>query len=222
MNNARPMPRYSVIIPSRGLRPNALGLAIDSTLASASAAGLPWDAVEILVGFDGVRGERVRFHAAVRWFDLPADRDFGNALRHILLKAASGERIVFLDDDNALTPAAFSVYEAHPHVDMLIARIDVSRAHGIPRLPVEEEGKPLVRPCNIDPLCLCLSRELVVVRCGGWQGDKYEADYRNILRYSRRAACVLAVEDTVGVYDAGRDLDAGGLNFRQKATRDGR
>lgn len=210
-------PGYSVVIPSRGTRPKALGLAIDSALASASAAGLAPYAVEILVGFDGVRGERVRSHPAVRWFDLPANHDFGNALRQALLKASVGARIVFLDDDNALTPAAFAVYEAHPHVEMLIGRIDASRAHGIPWLPVEEEGKPLIRPCNIDPLCLCLSRELVIARCGGWQGEKYEADYRNILRYSRRAASTLAVEDMVGVYDAGRGMDENGLNFRQKA-----
>ncbi len=98
---------------------------------------------------------------------------------------------------------------------MLVARIDVSRAHNIPFLPVPEEGKPLIRPCNIDPLCLCLSRELVVVRCGGWQGERYEADYRNILRYARRAVGMEIVDDIVGIYDAGRGLDSGGLNFRQ-------
>ena len=210
-----PMLRYSVIIPSRGLRPRALGMAIDSVLASAAAAHLA-DAVEILVGFDGVQGERVRSHAALRWFDLPTNHDFGNALRHALLKASRGERIVFLDDDNVLTPEAFAIYEANPDVEMLIARIDVSRAHPVPFLPVEEANKPLIRPCNIDPLCLCLSRELVVTRCGGWQGEKYEADYHNILRYSRRAATTRLVENMVGIYDAGRGLDEGGLNFRQK------
>lgn len=209
------MRRYSVIIPSRGVRPKALGMAIDSVLASAEASNLK-DAVEILVGFDGVRGERVRTHAAVRWFDLPTNNDFGNALRHALLKASTGQRLIFLDDDNVLTPEAFHIYEANADVEMLIARIDVSRAHPIPYLPVEEDGKPLIRPCNIDPLCLCLARELVITRCGGWQGEKYEADYHNILRYSRRAASTRLVPDLVGVYDAGRGLDEGGLNFRQK------
>lgn len=208
------MPRYSVITPSRGDRPRALGMAIDSVLAAAQAAALKGK-VEMLVGFDGVRGERVRQHPALRWFDLPANRDFGNALRHALLKASQGERILFLDDDNTLTTSAFAIYEAHPQADMIIARIDVSRAHATPFLPVPEEGKPLIRPCNIDPLCLCLSRDLVVTRCGGWQGEKYEADYRNILRYSRRAAETLVLDDVVGVYDAGRGLDAGGRNFRQ-------
>lgn len=209
------MPRYSVIIPTRGLRPTALGMAIDSVLDSAETAGLA-DAVEILVGYDGVQGERLRSQKQLRWFNLPANHDFGNALRHSLLKASRGQRVIFLDDDNALTPMAFTVYEAHCDVELLIARIDVSRAHAIPWLPVEEEGKPLIRPCNIDPLCLCLSRELVVVRCGGWLGQKYEADYHNILRYSRRAASTRAVHDVVGIYDAGRGLDKDGLNFRQK------
>lgn len=213
------MPRYSVITPSRGLRPCALGRALDSVLASAQACGLPATAVEMLVGFDGVQGERVRLHPSIRYFDLPANHDFGNALRQALLKASRGQRIVFLDDDNELTERAFAVYEAHADADMLVARIDVSRAHGTPFLPMEDADKPLIRPCNIDPLCLCLSRELVVTRCGGWQGEKYEADYHNMLRYSRRAQKLTVVHDLVGIYDAGRDLDAEGENFRQRALR---
>ncbi len=213
-------PRYSVITPSRGDRPNALRQALESALAAAEHAALvPGTDVELLVGFDGVRGTRVCDHPAVRYFDLPANHDFGNALRQALLKASRGRRLIFLDDDNALVPEAFAVYERHPHTEMLVARIDVSQAHGMPFLPVAEEGKALIRPCNIDPLCLCLSRELVVVRCGGWQGQRYEADYRNILRYARRAADMEIVDDMVGIYDAGRGLDDGGLNFRQHRLR---
>lgn len=212
--------RYSIIIPSRGDRPKALEMAIDSVLLSINTAGLSSDAVEILVGFDGLRGDRVRDHSAVRYFDLPANHDFGNALRQALLKASRGERIVFLDDDNILTPEAFNIYEQFLDADMLIARIDVSRAHAIPFLPVLEDGKELIRPCNIDPLCLCLSRELVVTRCGGWQGERYEADYRNILTYSRRATRVRMTDACVGVYDAGRGLDQGGRNFRQERLTD--
>lgn len=222
------MLRYSVITPSRGLRPLALGQALDSVLASARAAGVPDNAVEMLVGFDGVQGERVRQHPAIRYFDLPANNDFGNALRQALLKASRGQRLLFLDDDNELTEAAFTVYEAHPDTDMLIARIDVSRAHDIPFLPREDAFAtpisappplPIIRPCNIDPLCLCLSRELVLTRCGGWLGEKYEADYQNILRYSRRAQKMTIVQDVVGIYDAGRELDAQGSNFRQRALQ---
>ena len=210
------MIHYSVITPSRGLRPLALGRALDSVLASAKAANLSPDSIEMLVGFDGVRGERVREHPSIRYFDLPANHDFGNALRQALLKASRGTRLLFLDDDNELTPAAFAVYERHPEADMLVARIDVSRAHAIPWLPVHEEGKPLIRACNIDPLCLCFSRELVITRCEGWLGEKYEADYHNILRYSRRAQNLVVVDDVVGIYDAGRSLDEGGQNFRQQ------
>lgn len=208
-------PRYSVITPSRGDRPNALRQALESVIKAAANAHLvPGHDVELLVGFDGVHGARVCKHPGIRYFDLPSNHDFGNALRQALLKASHGQRVIFLDDDNALTPEAFLIYEHH-RTEMLVARIDVSRAHGIPFLPVDEAGKEVVRPCNIDPLCLCLSRELVVIRCGGWQGDRYEADYRNILRYSRRAAELRIVKDVVGIYDAGRGMDAGGLNFRQ-------
>ncbi len=211
------MTLYSIIIPSRGDRPLALGQAIDSVVDAISYAELEEHSVEILIGFDGVKGERVRSLACVRYYDLPKNNDFGNALRQALLKASKGRRIIFLDDDNVLTKEAFSIYEAHKDTDMLIARIDVSKAHKIPYLPIEEQNKPIVRPCNIDPLCLCLTRQLVVVRCGGWIGHKYEADYENMLRYSRRAQNMRVIDAVVGIYDAGRGLDEDGLNFRQKA-----
>lgn len=219
MNTTHP-PAYSVIIPSRGDRPKALALAITSVLEAASQAPLRPNAVEILVGFDGVCGERVSDSPTVRYFDLPTNNDFGNALRQSLLKASNGQRIIFLDDDNILTPQAFCVYEQYSDADMLVARIDVSRAHPIPYLPVDEADKPLIRPCNIDPLCLCLTRELVLTRCGGWQGERYEADYRNILYYSRRAKAMRVCTEVVGIYDAGRGLDAGGRNFRQRQLID--
>lgn len=194
--------------------------AIDSVLLSAQQATVDLEQIEILVGFDGVQGQRVRQHPALRYYDLPCNHDFGNALRQALLKASRGSRLIFLDDDNALTLQAFTIYEQFSDADMLIARIDVSRAHGIPFLPVHEDGKELVRPCNIDPLCLCLSRELVITRCGGWQGQRYEADYRNILHYSRRAARIEITDQLVGIYDSGQGLDAGGRNFRQQQLLD--
>ncbi len=211
------MLKYSFIIPSRGDRPLALGNALDGIMESVSHAHMPSEHMEILVGFDGVRGERVRQHPCIRYFDLPPNNDYGNALRHALLKASRGQRVIFHDDDNRLTAQACSIYETHNDVEMLIARIDVSLAHKIPYIPLEEQDKPLVRPCNIDPLCLCLSRELVITRCGGWKGHKYEADYENMFRYFRRARSFRAVHDVVGIYDAGRGMDDSALNFRQKA-----
>ncbi len=210
------MLKYSIIIPSRGDRPNALGLALDSVIAARDFAKLSADCVEILVGFDGVQGERVRNLAEVKYYDLPSNNDFGNAIRNALLKAAKGKKIVFLDDDNVLTEQAFCIYEKYQDADMLIARIDVSNAHDIPYLPRDEDDSPLVRPANIDPLCLCLSRELVVTICQGWIGEKYEADYKNMFRYYRRAKNICITQEMVGIYDAGRGLDDA-LNFRQKA-----
>ncbi|MBQ4133648.1 MAG: glycosyl transferase family 2 [Desulfovibrionaceae bacterium] len=211
--------QYSLITPSRGDRPCALAQAVDAVKLAAEQAGLSVDGlsgVEMLVGFDGVKGERVRDYPFIRYFDFPKDNDFGNAIRHGLLKASRGRRIIFHDDDNVLTPQAFCIYEAYPEADMLIGRIDVSRAFAKPWLPEIVEGRELVRQCNIDPLCLCLARSLVVDICGGWQGQRYEADFLNIVRYYRRARKVIVVEDLLGIYDAGRGLDAGGLNFRQE------
>lgn len=215
MTNNPPRPRFSLIIPSRGDRPRALALALDHINAAAQKAGLLPNGLEALIGFDGLRGERVRDFPYLTYYDFPKDNDFGNAIRHGLLKASRGERIIFHDDDNILTEDAFNIYERFPHAEMLIARIDVSHAFDKQYLPEIVPGREIVRQCNIDPLCLCLSRDLVVNRCGGWQGKKYEADFLNMVRYFRRAKSVEVTEELVGVYDAGRGLDEGGLNFRQ-------
>lgn len=214
------MIKYSFITPSRGDRPKALGHALDCIAAAAERADLAFDELEVLVGFDGVKGERVRDFSFVRYYDFPKDNDFGNAIRHGLLKASKGQRIVFHDDDNALLPEAFMIYERYPEAEMLIARIDVSLAFDKPYLPEVVEGREIVRQCNIDPLCLCLGRKLVVDLCAGWQGQQYEADFLNMVRYFRRARRVELTEEVVGVYDAGRGLDEDGLNFRQKRIVD--
>jgi hypothetical protein len=105
---------------------------------------------------------------------------------------------------------------------MVVARIDVSRAFDKQYLPEGEPGEAWVRQCNIDPLCLCVSRELALTRCGGW-GDAggYESDFLNIARYFRRACSVAYCRRIVGVYDAGRGLDPHGDNPRQQKTASG-
>ncbi len=164
-----------------------------------------------------MKGVRVSAPEWVRFFDLPRDRDYGNAIRNMLLRAARGERVIFLDDDNALTEDALRVHLKHRDVEMVVGRIDTSRAFVIPYLPQVEDDRESIRPANVDPLCLCLSRELVVVRCGGWCSERgYEADFVNILRYHRRARSVRFIEDCVGVYDAGQGLDPEGVDILQR------
>lgn len=214
------VPLFSLITPSRGDRPLALGQAIDSVAAAMDAAGLKDCDVEMLVGFDGVRGERPRDAAFVRWFDLPRDGDYGNKIRDTLLRAARGARLVFFDDDNALTPRAFTTYLDHPGADFLISLVDTSRAFPeAPQLP-RLDGGEIVRQANIDPLCLCLARDLVLDRCNGWtsQGG-YEADFVNMARYRRRAKRVELDRSVVGVYDAGRGLDIAAMHAWQQAAR---
>lgn len=216
-------PIFSIITPSAGKRPQALARAVQSVVRAADFADLSEGAVEMLVGFDGVRGHRPKAPAWVRFFDFPKDNDWGNGIRDYLLKASRGERVLFLDDDNTYKETALAVHLRHLDHEMVIARIDTQLAFDKPHLPEVEEGREVVRPNNIDPLCVCCSRELVVDRCSGWAvKGRYEADYLNILQYHRRARSVKLVEDLVGVYDMGRGLDRGGLNFRQTAFLDDR
>ena len=211
---------FSVITPSTGRRPKALQKAVDSVNAAARFAGLEQGQVEILIGFDGVKGARPKTDCAVRSFNLPRDNDWGNGIRHILLNVAAGEKILFLDDDNVIKPYTLRLYLKHFDAEMIIGRIDTQLAFDTPFLPRLDAGS-LVRQGNIDPLCLCMARRLVVDRCGGWnyQG-KYEADYLNILDWHRRAHSVTVLEDVVGVYDAGRSLDNNALSRRQMGLLD--
>jgi hypothetical protein len=224
-------PVFSVIIPSAGLRPRGLAQALESVAAAvafAAPAGLAPAQVEVLVGFDGRDGFRPAASLAdLRYFVLPRPQGktcgFGNHIRHILMGQARGGHLLLLDDDNALTPEAFAHYLPHLGAEMVIARVDTSRAFpDVPFLPRPapegvDPAPDAIRQGNIDPLCLCLSRELAFVRCRGWADEGgYESDFLNIRRYFRRARKTVRLDALVGVYDAGRGLDEGGLNQRQE------
>jgi hypothetical protein len=222
---------FSIITPSAGRRPRGLALAAASVAAAAerarAEAGLDPARVEMLLGFDGVEAETPDCApATLRRFVIPrregATAGFGNHVRDILMRAAAGSRLLFLDDDNALAPGALAAYLPHMAAEMVIGRVDTSRAFDVPFLPRPpapgaDASADAIRQGNIDPLCLCLSRELALVRCGGW-GDEggYESDFLNIRRYFRRARGVARIDALVGVYDAGRGLDPEGLNPRQQ------
>ena len=210
---------FSIITPSTGKRPRALQAMVRSVEESARFAGLAPGQVEILVGFDGTRGTGPKTSLNLRAITFPAENDWGNGIRNMLLKISRGERVLFVDDDNALRPSALRVYMNHLNVEMVVARIDTQLAFDKPWLPESDKGS-IIRPANIDPLCLCLSRRLVVDRCGGWNYTGYEADYRNILDYSRRSRSISVIDDLVAVYDFGRSLDASALSRRQSGLLD--
>lgn len=213
----------SVITPSRGDRPRALaqaGASLDAAVRRAREEGLAGPgAVEWLVGFDGIKGERPGVEVPARFVDFPRSGNFGNLIRDRLITQAKGTHLLFLDDDNAFTENAVASFLAHLDAEMVIARIDVSRAFDVPVLPRPGTEAEPVRQGNVDPLCLCVSRELVTGRGRGWGGEGgYESDFLNIRRYFQRARSVKVISDVVGIYDAGRGLDAQGMNPRQKRT----
>jgi hypothetical protein len=212
---------FSIITPSSGRRPKALALAMSSVETAqrrAHEAGFDVQ-VEMLVGFDGLRPDAFVPTPFVRHVVFPFEGRFGNAIRHGLIKNAKGDYLLFVDDDNALSPTALLAYMQAKDADLIIGRIDTSRAFKEPFLPCERVGGELVVQGNIDPLCLCVRTDLVRIRCGGWDSHGgYESDYLNILKYYRRARKVVFLQDIVGVYDAGRGLDDDGLNARQVRT----
>jgi hypothetical protein len=232
---------FTVLTPSTGTRPRALAQAVQSVEAAVeharTRAGLDPARVELLVGFDGVDGVRPESGLAnLRFFVLPRPEGvhsgFGNHIRHALMHAAQGRHLLFLDDDNALTENALASFLPHLEAELVIGRVDTSRAFAVPFLPRPAPAggdgpeaaaaavADAVRQGNIDPLCLCVSRELAVVRGRGWADEGgYESDFLNIRRYHRRARGVVRINDMVGVYDAGRGLDPEGLNARQKRAQ---
>lgn len=212
---------FSIVTPSTGNRPNALRNAVDSVERAARFAGLERRQVEILIGFDGTRGCAPECAYPVRTFSLPRDHNRGNGVRDTLLKLAGGDKIVFLDDDNVLKPNALDLYRRHFDAEMVIGRIDTQLTLGQPLLP-EFERTPLFRPDNLDLLCLCLSRSLVMDRCGGWRhhGEPGSA-FLNMRDWHRSARSVTLLEEVVGIHDAGRSLDSSALSSRQRAFLDG-
>lgn len=206
---------FTIITPTTGKRPRALHHAVQSVETAVRHAGLLPNQVEVLVGFDGVQADPPPTHLPLRGISFPPDNDWGNGIRNLLIRVAQGRKLIFLDDDNALKPNALRLYLKHFSADMIIGRIDTQLAFDKPYIPVQDE-KSLVRQCNIDPLCLCLSRDLVANRCQGWAyPGKYEADYLNIRDWHRRAKSVTVLEDIVGVYDYGRSFDNAALSRRQ-------
>lgn len=215
-------PVFSVITPTAGRRPRALAKAVQSVARALAEHPV---SLEMLVGLDGCPREQALaalpeipdFMRVVRF---PAWGNFGNRVRDALMRASRGEYFLFLDDDNALTPRAPAVFSGLLPADIIAARIDVTRAFDKPHLPEGPMDASCFRQCNVDPLCLCVSRELALDRCGGW-GDAggYESDFVNIARYFRRARSTAYSREIVGVYDAGRGLDPEGANTRQRGTQ---
>lgn len=214
-------PIFSVITPTAGLRPKALALAVNSVAEALAEHTAP---LEMLIGLDGC-GEAEALVGLpalpdfARVLKFPGWGDFGNRVRDALMRAARGEYFLFLDDDNAFTPQALRIFLEHLPADMVVARVDTTRAFDKPFLPEEAPGEPVIRQCNVDPLCLCVSRDLALTRSGGWNdAGGYESDFLNIARYFRRAGCVAYSPEMAGVYDAGRGLDPEGANSRQRAV----
>jgi hypothetical protein len=206
---------FSMITPSTGNRPKALQKTVDSVEQAARFAGLGTEQLEILIGFDGFKGKSPTSAYPVRCITLPPDRNGGNGIRSMLTNIAQGEKLIYLDDDNTLKPQALRLYLKHFDAELVVGRIDTQLALETPFLP-RRGSESFIRPGNVDPLCMCVSRRLVMDRCGGWRyRERNDAAFMNILDWHINAHSETILEDVVGVFDSGRSLDASALSPRQ-------
>ncbi len=212
---------FSIIIPSSGRRPQALRQAVQSVERAGRFAGLETKQLEILIGFDGIKGRRPKSAYPLQCFNLPSDKNQGNGIRRTLVRVARGDKLIFLDDDNVLKPYALRSFLRYFDTELIVGRIDMQLALKQPYLPIMDDC-PIFRNGNVDLLNLCVSRRLVLDRCGGWQADDgVKAVWKNINLWQQQAHSVTSIEEIVGVYDAGRSLDRRALSPRQMALLDG-
>ncbi len=206
---------FSVITPSTGNRPKALEKAVHSIEQAARFAGLETGQLEILIGFDGPKGKAPACAYPLRRIHLPPNCNGGSGIRSLLTDIAQGEKLIYLDDDNTLKPHALKLYLKHFDAELVIGRIDTQLALETPFLPRQSQAS-CIRPGNVDPLCVCVSRRLVVDRCRGWRhSERHDADFMNILDWHVNAQSETIVDTVVGVFDAGRSLDMSALSPRQ-------
>ncbi len=216
-------PLFSLITPSRGDRPLALGRAVDSVAAALRAAGLAADQAEMLVGFDGgVRGERPRDSPSYAISTCPG----------------TGTTATPSATPCSAPPAVFAWcsgrrQRTHPRGLRHLPRPPRRGHAGVPHrhlprlprspLPARLDQDARGAPGQHRPLCLCLARGMVLDRCGGWtsQGG-YEADFVNMARFRRRSRRMELDQTVVGVYDAGRGLDAAAMRDWQQKARGAR
>lgn len=154
----------SVIVPTCGR------LTLFRAVTSALLQCRPGD--EVIVCGDGPQpqAEAAAKNFGIRYLEGPSEHRWGHAQRNFAIPHATGDYLVFLDDDDAFVPNAFQAFRdaiaETPGRPIFFRFIDKNGCI-IWRTQKLEQG-------DISTQCLCLPN--LPGKVGTW-GDRYEGDY---------------------------------------------
>lgn len=208
-------PRVSVVIPTFNRRAQ-----LARALASVLQQTRPVD--EIVVVDDGstddtreMLDEFVRQHADMAVLVIRQENRGASAARNAGMKAASGELIAFLDDDDIWLPQKterqLSVFAADPQLDLLGCASNILRLYGGARVARIREWAMLFRNWFATPTVMV--RREVALSCDGFPEDfRIQEDYALWLKISGKHKCAFLNEMLVSCGDGKPPFGHSGLS----------
>lgn len=164
--------RLTIVTPTIGRA------SLTATLASIAGQLAPGD--EHLVIGDGVRPEAAEMCArfGATYHDGPVARDYGNTQRDIAAQLATGDYMLYCDDDDTFTPDALDIVRA-----ALWSQPDMPHIFKMrhPVLDVLWQCPALV-PSNVGTPMFCVPRDKRMARWNDLHSDTYQGDFRFITR----------------------------------------
>lgn len=217
-------PTVSVVIPTFNRR-EQLALSLSSVAAQTVKPH------EIVVVDDGstddtreMLDEFARRHSDMQILVIHQENRGPSAARNAGMKAASGDLIAFLDDDDVWvsqkTERQLSVFAADPQLDLLGCASNVVKLYGAVRVARIREWAMLFRNWFATPTVMV--RREVALSCGGFPEDlrQYE-DYALWLKISGRHRCAFLNEVLVNCGDGKPPFGYSGLSADLQACYEG-
>lgn len=167
--------RFSIIVPTCGRR--SLARTLQSIAAQELAAG-----DEVLLVTDGPQPLAANLFARSglpgRCLEAPSSHDYGGTQRNMGMEEASGDHLLFMDDDDIFTPQAFATIRA--------ALCEAPDLPHLFRMSYAADGRllwarPELRPGNVSTQMMVYPNRPDLRRWDGWFGH----DFRFVLNNQR-------------------------------------